>query len=88
MEQLKSKAIRLGATDLKKSNRKNKKYMVLYKKKWIHFGDRRYEDFLQHKDEDRRKNFKIRMSKIMLKNGMPAVNVKSQPAFWAYNVTW
>ena len=88
MEQLKSKAIRLGATDLKKSNRKNKKYMVLYKKKWIHFGDSRYEDFLQHKDEDRRKNFKIRMSKIMLKNGIPAINVKSQPAFWSYNVTW
>ena len=42
MEQRKSNAIRLGATDLKKSNRKNKKYMVLYKKKWIHFGDRQW----------------------------------------------
>ena len=28
-----------------KSTRKNKKYMVNYNNKWIHFGDTRYEQY-------------------------------------------
>ena len=28
-----------------RSTRKNKKYMVKYNDKWIHFGDTRYEHF-------------------------------------------
>lgn len=46
-------------SEIIKSNRKNKKFMVLDPKsnKFIHFGDSRYEDFTKHKDEERRKNY-------------------------------
>ena len=36
---------RKNMVKLKKSTRKNKKYMVLHKGKWIHFGDTRYQQF-------------------------------------------
>lgn len=38
MNKLKEKALRLGATDLKKSTRKNKRLMVKYNNKWIHLA--------------------------------------------------
>jgi len=41
------------------------KYRVLAKEndkiKLINFGDKRYKDYLQHKDKKRRKNFRSRM---------------------------
>jgi len=49
---LRNRAINLyGAKDLNYSNRINKKYMVTLKNgKKVHFGDKRYEDFLTHQD--------------------------------------
>lgn len=40
--------------------RKNKKKVVCWKDKLIHFGDSRYEDFTQHKDKERRRLFRLR----------------------------
>ena len=44
------------------STRKYKKYMIYdpIKKKFIHFGDIRYEDFTHHKDELRRERYHAR----------------------------
>lgn len=49
-----------------RSNKKNKKYMILdpKKKKWIHFGQIPYEDFTKHKDKKRRKNYLNRSGSI------------------------
>jgi len=57
--------------EIKKSTRKNKKYMIRYKNKWIHFGDNRYEHYrdstplqlyknLNHNDPDRRRLYYAR----------------------------
>jgi hypothetical protein len=48
--------------ELYESTRKNKKYMVLDSKtnKYIHFGDRRYQDYSKHQDEERRLKFQSR----------------------------
>jgi hypothetical protein len=57
----------LGKTaKLYKSNKKDKKYMILDKKnnKWISFGQMGYEDFTKHKDKLRRKNYLTRSKKI------------------------
>jgi hypothetical protein len=82
------KALKLGATTLKRSNRKNKKWAVLYKNTWIHFGDSRYQDFTQHGDHIRRANYRKRHRAIRLKDGRLAYMVKTQPSFWAYNLIW
>jgi hypothetical protein len=50
---------------LQKATAKNKKYKALIKysdksKKTVNFGDNRYEDFTMHKDEERKRLYKIR----------------------------
>lgn len=50
---------------LQKSKAKNKKYAALIKysdksKKTINFGDNRYEDYTIHKDQERKRLYKIR----------------------------
>jgi len=49
-----------------RSNKKDKKYMVLdpKKNKWIHFGQIPYEDFTKHKDLKRRKNYLTRTASM------------------------
>ena len=51
-----------------KSNAKNKKFSVYVmkdgKKRLINFGDSRYQDFTQHKDEKRRASYLARAKGI------------------------
>ena len=53
-------------SQLKQSNRKGKKYMVLdpNTNKWVHFGAMGYEDYTKHKDENRRKKYHSRMGRF------------------------
>ena len=47
------------------STRKDKKYMILNdSKKFIHFGANGYEDFTKHMDENRRRLYLARATKI------------------------
>ena len=80
---LRYRAINLyGAKDLDYSNRMNKKYMVTLKNgKKIHFGDKRYEDYLTHQDWKR-------ASKIKDKNGNLTYKDKNSPNFWSYQLLW
>ena len=62
---LTKKVLKLGATSLDFFNRKNDKYFVTLKDgKKIHFGSVKYEDYLLHLDEDRRKKYLARAKKI------------------------
>ena len=88
LAELKAVALRLGATDLRQSWRKGKKYAVLYQGKWIHFGALGYDDYTTHHDEDRRASYRRRHKAILLRDGRPAYTVKSQPAYWAYHLLW
>jgi hypothetical protein len=87
-----------------KSTRKGKKYMVRYKDKLIHFGALKpdgkgylhYKDItglglysnLDHNDPERRKRYRDRHSKILLKDGTPAYKNKNQSSYWAYYYLW
>ena len=88
MEELRKKAISLGASDLRKSKKKGKKYDVIYKGKIISFGAKGMSDFTIHKDPARRDRYRTRHSKIKLKDGRLAYKVKTQPAFWSYYILW
>ena len=56
-KKLQRKAKKLGAKYLDYSKRKNNKYVVEYEGKKIHFGSTKYEDYLIHKDLDRREKY-------------------------------
>lgn len=62
-----------------------KKYVVLAKQgdkvAKVKFGQRGYEDYLQHKDEGRRANFKARHNCATAKD-------KTTPRYWACNYNW
>ena len=88
-DELVSKAKELGAESLSYSTRKNNKYMVkLPSGKKVHFGSPKYEDFLIHKDEDRRKKYRSRAMKIKDKHGELTYTNPESPNFWAINLLW
>jgi len=88
IEELRRKAIQLGATDLRRSTRSGKKWMVIYQGKKIHFGDKKYHDFTMHRDEKRRANYHKRHKSIKLKDGTPAYLNKNQSSFWSLALLW
>ena len=66
-KRLQKKAKKLGATSLDYSKRKNKKYMVEYNGKKIHFSSINTEDYIIHKDPDRRDKYLTKAMKITTK---------------------
>jgi len=67
---------------LEKSNRKNKKFMIMMVDNMFHhFGDARYEDYTTHKDIERKNRYIKRTSK------QPQGNIHT-PAFWSLNILW
>lgn len=81
-----------------KSTRKNKKYMVYYNNKWIHFGDIRYEhykdrtplkiySYLDHNDKQRRKNYLQRSMGIKSKGNL-TYNDPNSPNYYSIKYLW
>ena len=85
--------------EFKKSTRKNKKYMVMYNNKWIHFWDSRHEQFedstplklysyLNHNDPIRRKSYLSRAKGIKDKHGNLTYLNKESPNHYALRFLW
>ena len=94
LEIVKKKARELGYNTVRKSTRKNKKYMIevedeeTKKSKLVHFGSTGYKDFLDHGDEKLRKYYRARHAGIRLKDGSPAYMKRGSPAFFSYYILW
>lgn len=75
-----------------KSSAKNKKFSVYVmkdgKKKLIHFGDTRYQDYLQHKDEIRRKSYLARAKGIKNKKGEFTWKDKNSANYYSVRYLW
>jgi len=71
-----------------KSKRKGKKFAVKTKKGIIHFGDDRYFDYTQHKDEKRREAYCKRAKGIKNKKGELTYKDKDTANYWSYNYLW
>ena len=82
-KKLQKKAKKLGATSLDYSKRKNNKYMVEYKGKKIHFGSVNTEDFIIHKDRDRRDKYLSKAMKITNKDGEFTYQSPIYPNYWS-----
>jgi hypothetical protein len=68
------------------------KKVVLAKKgdevKLVRFGLRGMQDFTQHKDSERRKNYLARSAGIKDKSGKPTKDDKFSANYWARTVLW
>lgn len=71
-----------------KSWRKFKKLAVLYNGKYIHFGDTRYSDYLEHRDKKRRERYLKRASQIRDRYGNLTINNPNSPNYWATRILW
>ena len=72
------------------STRKGKRFFVDLgdpRYKSIHFGSKTGQTFIDHKDQNKRKAWKARHSKI-LKEGRPAYKNKNSPEFYSWNLLW
>lgn len=83
----------------KKSSKRNKKYMVCFERKWIHFGDRtkqQYEDrtplklysHLNHFDSERRKAYLRRSLGITRRDGSLTWNDPHSANYYSRNYLW
>jgi len=77
-----------GGDDVRISNRKHKKYDVLYKNNWISFGDNRYEDWLDHHNPKRRINYRKRAKGLRDGKGNLTYNNPYSANYWSYNILW
>lgn len=76
--------------ELRQSTRKGKRFMIYDGDKWIHFGAYPYSGFgtfIDHGNENLRKNWKARHSKIM-KDGKPAYKDKTSPEYYSWHILW
>jgi len=82
------KALSLGATDLGYSDRRDKRFYVIYNNKIIHFASKQGKAFIDHHDESKRRAWIARHSKIVDSEGVPFITKKTSPAFWSYKILW
>ena len=87
-EQLEKKAFKLGASEFGISNRLNKRFYVIYNNKKIHFGSKTGKTFIDHRNNELRKNWIARHSKIQNSNGEYVITLKYSPSFWSKNLLW
>ena len=75
-----------------KSKAKGKKLSVYVmkdgKKKLINFGDSNMQDYTQHKDKERRKNYLARSAGIRDKQGNLTANNKNTSNYWSRKILW
>ena len=82
-KRLQKKAKKLGAASLDYFKRKNKKYVVELNVKKIHFGSANTEDFIIHKDPDRRDKYLSKAMKITHKIGDYTYKSPAFPNYWS-----
>tara|TARA_R110000851_G_scaffold141132_1_gene278756 strand:+ start:827 stop:1108 length:282 start_codon:yes stop_codon:yes gene_type:complete len=58
------------------------------KKRLIHFGDSSMQDFTQHKDPKRRKNYLARSGGIRDKQGNLTKDNKNSANYWSRKINW
>ena len=85
---LKNKALSLGATEFGQSDRKNKRFYVVYDNKKINFGSPTAKTFLEHHDEKKRDAWRARHSKILNKDGHEVYKLKTSPSYWSWHILW
>ena len=96
LNRVKSKArqmkIKFDAIDV--SDKPNKKFMLSYNNKTIHFGNRGSNDYIilqltNNPDADKIRNaYRARHGKIRTKNGLLAYQIEYSPAYLSYHLLW
>ena len=85
---LQQQSFKLGASQFGISQRINKRFYVIYNDKYIHFGSKNGHTYIDHHDDEIRKNWIARHSRIKNKKGEYVITLKESPSFWSKNLLW
>ena len=88
LRDLKRKVKRLGGSNLTMSDRKEKRFCVVYQNNKIHFGLKYGLTFYDHGDPIKRAAWIARHSKIKNKQGELVMFDKTSPSFWSKALLW
>ena len=89
MSSARGKALALpGVTEFGDSKRTGSRYYVKHRGKIINFGSKNGETFLDHGDENKKKAWYARHSKILDKQGKKVINDPTSPSYYASRVLW
>ena len=88
MQRLRVKAMELGAIDFGISDRKDKRFYVLYNGRVINFGSKQGQTFIDHGNENKKNAWIARHSKIKNKAGELVIKLKTSPSYWSYKILW
>jgi hypothetical protein len=70
------------------SDKLDKKLMLIYNGKKIHFGLKGSNTYLEGADESKRKAYRARHKKIQVLNGDLAYKVKYSPSYLSWHLLW
>jgi hypothetical protein len=82
------KQLKIPYEDVKLSDKPDKKIMTKIAGKWIHFGAKNSQTFLEGASEAKRDSYRARASKIKNKEGNFTYNIKYTPNFLSYFILW
>ena len=89
MDALYRKAKKYGATDFGFSDKKDKRFFVIYNyDKKINFGSRYGKSYIDHHDDKKRSAWYARHSMIYDKNGNKAIDNPYSPSYWSARILW
>ena len=88
MDSLYNKAIKHGASDFGISNNMNKRYYVIYNDRKINFGSKHGHTYIDHHNNDIRKAWIARHSKIKNHSNQYVINLKTSPSYWSFHLLW
>lgn len=88
MDSLINTSKKLGATAFGISNRKNKRFFVIYKNKIIHFGSKNGSAYIDHHDDKKRDAWYARHSKIYDRYLNKVINNPFSPSYWSARILW
>lgn len=83
----KAKLYNMDWQTLKPSTRKNKRFMILVDGRYIHFGAWPALTYLDHHNDNIRRAWRARHSKI-LKQGSPAYMDYTSPEYYSWRILW
>ena len=78
----------LGASDFGDSNRKNKRFYVVYNGQTIHFGSKYGATFQDHHDTKKRWDWIKRHGNTQNKQGQVVMDMPTSPLYWSRNLLW
>ena len=88
MDTLYNKAIKHGASDFGISHNMNKRYYVIYNERKINFGSKHGHTYIDHRNNDIRRAWIARHSKIKNHNNQYVINLKTSPSYWSKAILW